>query len=27
VGFRHLQRGNALEQMVFVQGHYLLIIP
>ena len=22
--FRHLQRGKALEKMVFVQGHYLL---
>jgi hypothetical protein len=22
--FRHLQRGNALKEMVFVQGHYLL---
>jgi hypothetical protein len=22
--FRHLQRGKALEEMVFVQGHYLL---
>jgi hypothetical protein len=26
VGFRHLQRGKALEQMVFVQGHYLLAL-
>ena len=23
VGFRHLQRGKALEKRVFVQGHYL----
>ena len=22
--FRHLQRGKALEEMVFVEGHYLL---
>jgi len=21
--FRHRQRGNALEEMVFVEGHYL----
>jgi Transposase DDE domain len=26
VGFRHLQRGKALEQMVFVQGHYLVAL-
>jgi hypothetical protein len=25
-GFRHLQRGKALEEMVFVQGHYLLAL-
>ena len=24
--FRHLQRGKALEEMVFVQGHYLLAL-
>jgi Transposase DDE domain len=24
--FRHLQRGKALEQMVFVQGHYLVAL-
>src|SRR5919112_1405004 len=24
--FRPLQRGNALEEMVFVQGHYLLAL-
>src|ERR671915_331457 len=26
VGFRGLQRGKALEAMVFVQGHYLLVL-
>src|ERR687896_1002491 len=26
VGFRGLQRGKALEEMVFVQGHYLLAL-
>src|SRR5262252_9651219 len=24
--FRHLQRGKALEEMVFVEGHYLLAL-
>src|SRR5918998_6644396 len=26
VGFRHLQRGKALAQMVFVRGHYLVAL-